>query len=90
MKVKADISSQYISALLMTGPVMTNGLTLTLEGEIASRPYILMTLTMMAERGVEADFTGNTITVPAASYRPGDFTIEGDWSAAASGTKSQP
>jgi len=83
VKVKADISSQYISALLMTGPVMTNGLTLTLEGEIASRPYILMTLAMMAERGVEADFTGNTITVPAASYRPGDFTIEGDWSAAA-------
>lgn len=83
IKVKADISSQYISALLMTGPLMANGLTLTLEGEIASRPYILMTLGMMAERGVEAEFYGNTITVPAASYRPGDFTIEGDWSAAA-------
>lgn len=83
VKVKADISSQYISALLMTGPLMANGLTLTLEGEIASRPYILMTLGMMAERGVEAEFYGNTITVPAASYRPGDFTIEGDWSAAA-------
>lgn len=83
VKVKSDISSQYISALLMAGPLMADGLKLTLEGEIASRPYILMTLGMMAERGVEADFTGNTITVPAASYLPGDFTIEGDWSAAA-------
>lgn len=42
-----------------------------------------MTLAMMAQRGVEADFTANTITVPSSTYCPGDFTIEGDWSAAA-------
>lgn len=83
VRVKADISSQYISALLMIGPLMKEGLTLVLEGEIASRPYILMTLGMMSERGVEADFSGNTITVPASTYLPGDFTIEADWSAAA-------
>lgn len=83
ISVKADISSQYISALLMIAPLMADGLTLTLEGDIASRPYILMTLGMMKERGVDADFTANTITVAPSSYRPGDFSIEADWSAAA-------
>lgn len=81
--VKADISSQYISALLMVAPTMEQGLRLTLDGDIASRPYIKMTLGMMRERGVESDWEGNVITVAPQSYLPVDSEVEGDWSAAA-------
>lgn len=85
LNLDASVSSQYISALLMTAPVMEQGLKLTLLGEIASRPYILMTLKMMRDYGVESDFYLNTITVPAAPYKAPHTprAIEGDWSAAA-------
>lgn len=83
ISVKADISSQYISALLMIAPVMDEGLTLHLEGEIASRPYIRMTLTMMAERGIESEFQDHTVRVAPGAYGAVDTTVEGDWSAAA-------
>ena len=78
----ASISSQYISALLMVAPLMQNGLTITLEGEITSRPYILMTLSMMSRWGVECIFEGNIIRVPHCQYSPTEFDIEADWSAA--------
>jgi 3-phosphoshikimate 1-carboxyvinyltransferase len=85
LELDASVSSQYISALLMTAPVMEQGLKLTLLGEIASRPYILMTLKMMRDHGVESDFYLNTVTVPAGSYKvpATPRPIEGDWSAAA-------
>lgn len=85
LELDASVSSQYISALLMTAPVMEEGLRLTLLGEIASRPYILMTLRMMRDYGVESDFTLNTVTVPAGGYKAPAIPreIEGDWSAAA-------
>lgn len=83
VELEAGISSQYISALLMVAPLMQQGLTLRLRGEIASRPYIIMTLSMMAARGVEADFEGNVITVEPQAYRAADTVVEGDWSAAA-------
>ena len=78
----SSISSQYISALLMVAPLMQNGLTIILEGEITSRPYILMTLSMMSRWGVECTFEGNIIRVPHCQYSPIEFDIEGDWSAA--------
>ena len=78
----ASISSQYISALLMVAPLMQNGLTIILEGEITSRPYILLTLSMMSRWGVECTFEGNIIRVPHCQYSPIEFDIEGDWSAA--------
>lgn len=82
VSLPASISSQYISALLMVAPLMENGLTLTLEGEITSRPYILMTLSMMKEWGVDCEFDQNVITVPNASYKPVQYDVEADWSAA--------
>lgn len=82
VSLPASISSQYISALLMVAPLMENGLTLTLEGEITSRPYILMTLSMMKEWGVDGEFDQNVITVPHAAYRAVDYDVEADWSAA--------
>ena len=77
----ASISSQYISALLMTAPLMEQGITLTLTGEIISRPYILMTLRMMERWGIESEFTGNKISIAPQQYSPTDFSVEADWSA---------
>lgn len=77
-----SISSQYVSALLMAAPFMESGLTLTLTGDVVSQPYIAMTLSIMKEWGVESEVSGNTITVPAGTYKPIDYNVEADWSAA--------
>ena len=82
VSLSASISSQYISALLMVAPLMKQGLELTLEGEMTSRPYIMMTLSMMRHWGVECDFEGNVIKVPRAAYKAVAFDVEADWSAA--------
>ena len=82
LEVRGDISSQYISALLMVAPLFPEGLTLALQGKIGSRPYIQMTLALMRHFGVESTFAGNTITVPAQKYGRAIYTIESDWSGA--------
>lgn len=83
LEVVGSISSQYISALLMIGPVLKNGLTLHLKGEIASRPYIDLTLCTMREFGAEAEWTDvDTIEVKAKPYTDRPYLIENDWSAA--------
>ena len=80
----ANVSSQYISALLMVAPTMTQGLTLHLEGDIISRPYINMTLNMMRTFGANISWTDEqTLHVVAAPYRNNIiYSIESDWSAA--------
>lgn len=78
----ASISSQYISAILMIAPLMEKGLHLTLEGDIISRPYITMTLSMMRQWGIHSDFYNNEITIAPQQYSPIKFDIEADWSAA--------
>ncbi len=83
LSLDATVSSQYISALLMIAPLMSEGLKLTLEGETVSRPYILMTLKMMEDAGVESDYFNDVVTIKPQTYRPYNFKIEGDWSAAA-------
>ncbi|GGK66517.1 3-phosphoshikimate 1-carboxyvinyltransferase [Rufibacter glacialis] len=82
LTVRSDISSQYISALLMIGPLLPQGLELTLEGKISSEPYIRMTLAQMAYFGVEATFEGQKITVDKQEYQAREYTVESDWSAA--------
>lgn len=82
LSIAASTSSQYISALLMLAPTLPNGLRLELEGQIVSRSYIEMTLSLMAYFGVRHTWQGQTITVPAQSYRGRDFKVEADWSAA--------
>ena len=83
LEISGSISSQYISALLMIGPMMERGLTLHLTGDIISRPYIDLTLWMMNEYGAHAEWTSaDTITVEAKPYQPRDYFIENDWSAA--------
>lgn len=79
-----NVSSQYISALLMIGPMLPHGLTLHLEGELISRPYIALTLQLMKEWGAQADWVEgrSSIRVEPQPYQPLSFTVESDWSAA--------
>ncbi|KAA5546662.1 3-phosphoshikimate 1-carboxyvinyltransferase [Adhaeribacter rhizoryzae] len=82
LQVRGDISSQYISALLMVAPLFPNGLTLELTGKVGSRPYIQMTLALMKHFGVEGHFEGNIVHVPPQMYQPAHYIIESDWSGA--------
>lgn len=83
LTVPGDVSSQYISALLMIAPTLQGGLRLTLTGKIASRPYLEMTISMMRDFGAEVEWTdGNVIEVKPGAYLQRPYTIESDWSAA--------
>lgn len=81
LTVSGSVSSQYITAILLIAPVI-GGIALTIEDEIMSRPYIDMTLALMARYGVKAEWRENVIHVPAGEYTALDFTVEADWSAA--------
>ena len=83
LEIEAGISSQYISALLMIAPCLTDGLTLRLKGDIASRTYIELTLDLMCKYGATAEWTDDhTISVAPGQYEDIPLTVEGDWSAA--------
>lgn len=80
-----SVSSQYISALLMIAPTLPLGLVIKFKGEVASRPYINMTLRMMETFGVVGTWQGNSIAVSSQNYYLKDkpvYEIEADWSAA--------
>ncbi|MGI6793674.1 3-phosphoshikimate 1-carboxyvinyltransferase [Bacteroides sp. KG68] len=83
LSLAGNVSSQYISALLMIGAVLPKGLRLHLTGDIISRPYIDLTLQLMRDFGAQAGWTGeSSITVRPGGYRDVPFTVESDWSAA--------
>ena len=83
LDVSGNISSQYISALLLIGPVLSKGLELRLTGNIISRPYIDLTLWTMREFGADAEWSDyETITVKPQPYQERSYYIENDWSAA--------
>ena len=83
VSLPANVSSQYISALLLIAPKLENGLELTLQGEITSIPYINMTLALLKEIGVKTSFIENKITVkPLLTINSKLLTIESDWSSA--------
>jgi 3-phosphoshikimate 1-carboxyvinyltransferase len=80
--IRGDVSSQYISALVMNAPLLPKGLTLELTGKIGSRTYIEMTLELMRAFGVRSTFEGNIISIKPQRYQPTQFAVEGDWSGA--------
>ena len=82
LKISANISSQYISALLMIAPSLPSGLTLQLSDKIVSRPYIEMTLNLMSFFGIEYKWLNNFINISPQKYKAKDFKVEADWSAA--------
>lgn len=82
LEIPGNVSSQFISALLLIGPVMHLGLSLHLTGEIVSRPYIDLTIHVMHGFGAEVDWTSpDTIEVQPKPYSNAPYLIENDWSA---------
>lgn len=82
VKIKGDISSQYISALLMIAPTLEQGLTLQIEGELTSLPYVNMTLNMLEEAGISHTWNGNNISIKPQPFKTATLLVEPDWSAA--------
>jgi 3-phosphoshikimate 1-carboxyvinyltransferase len=82
LKIKGDVSSQYITALLMIAPSLPQGMELELEGKIGSKPYIEMTLALMNQFGVSSDWKDNIIKIAPQKYKPTSYKVESDWSAA--------
>lgn len=82
IKIKGNISSQYISALLLIAPALPLGLELQIEGELSSRPYVEMTLSMLAQAGIQHYWNENTITITPQAFQQTELVVEPDWSAA--------
>lgn len=82
LSIRGDVSSQYISALMMVGPMLPNGLVLKFEGAVTSRPYIEMTASLMRQFGADCQVLEREVIVSNKSYSPTTVTIESDWSAA--------
>ena len=78
-----NVSSQYISALLMIGPSLKNGLKVTLTGDIISKPYINLTIQLMSDFGAQVSWINDhELQVTPQPYRSITYYIESDWSAA--------
>ncbi|MDR6737317.1 MULTISPECIES: 3-phosphoshikimate 1-carboxyvinyltransferase [unclassified Sphingobacterium] len=82
VKIKGDISSQYISALLLIAPALKKGLTLEIEGELTSKPYVSMTLDMLKSVGIQHEWTNNAIKIAPQTFDKQTIYVEPDWSAA--------
>lgn len=82
VSLPGNVSSQYISALMMMAPVLPQGLTIRIEGPMGSSPYIHMTAALMKTFGVTCAISGQSIHIAHASYQPARLTVEADWSAA--------
>ena len=81
--LKANVSSQFISALMLVAPSLPNGLTILLEGEVTSVPYIKMTLKLLQQCGIEGEFEGNTVRVFSSEIvKSQTLVVESDWSSA--------
>src|SRR5690606_28498226 len=82
LTIRGDVSSQYISALMMIAPTLPKGLIFNLTGKVGSRPYIDMTASLMRKFGVAVQVNENVIEVSPQPYKPCDYRVEADWSAA--------
>ncbi|MEY5068644.1 MAG: hypothetical protein RLZ47_506 [Bacteroidota bacterium] len=82
ISIQGNISSQYISALLLIAPSLPQGLTLQIEGELTSKPYVEMTLAMLAQAGIKHEWTDQIIRIEKQDFSSSIITIEPDWSAA--------
>ena len=81
ISVKADISSQYITSLLLIAPTLPKGLNLTLTGNLVSEPYLNMTLATLSEFGIDYQKERGRISIAPQKYVAKDYVVEADWSA---------
>ena len=82
ISIKGDISSQYITALLLIASQLPLGLNLHIEGELTSKPYVEMTLSMLQQCGIQHQWNGNVISIQNQPFQPATIYVEPDWSAA--------
>ena len=82
VSINGSISSQYISALMMIAPGLSNGLTINITGRLVSRPYVEMTAAIMRDFGAQVLCTDNQITIKQGDYQSRTYSVENDWSAA--------
>ena len=81
--ISTSVSSQFVSALLLIAPTLKKGLSLSLKGELLSKPYIKMTLDIMRYFGIQSYWTNNSIQVEPQKYVSKDLKVDSDWSALA-------
>ncbi len=84
LAIRGDVSSQFISALIMLAPILPEGLELTITGSLGSKPYVEMTLAQMKHFGIQAkvNWENGVIDIPAQTYQNIPFAVESDWSGA--------
>ncbi|WP_299289713.1 3-phosphoshikimate 1-carboxyvinyltransferase, partial [uncultured Mucilaginibacter sp.] len=82
VSIKGDISSQYITALLLISSQLPLGLNLHIEGELTSRPYVEMTLSMLQQCSIQHQWNGHVISIQNQPFQPATIYVEPDWSAA--------
>lgn len=82
LTIRGDVSSQYISALMMIAPTLPLGLHLTFDGKVTSLPYIEMTASLMKRFGVTVQLSTKEIIIPHQNYVSTQMAVESDWSAA--------
>ena len=81
VKLKANVSSQYISALMLIAPSLYGGLIIELDGQVTSKPYIKMTLSILHKLGIDSQINNNLIKVAQQNeIDPTTYEIESDWS----------
>lgn len=82
VRIQGNVSSQYLSSLLLIATSLKQGLVLEIEGELTSRPYVTMTLDMLQEAGISHTWIDNTIEIAPQQFKPTTIYVEPDWSAA--------
>lgn len=82
INIKGDISSQYITSLLLVAAALDNGLVVEIDGELTSKPYVEMTLGFLEQCGIKHEWESNTITIAHQEFKESTLIVEPDWSAA--------
>jgi len=82
LMLDGSVSSQFVTALMLIGSVLKEGLKINFEGRIVSRSYVNMTMSIMGGFGIDVVWDGDSIQVKNTIIEPSDFTVEADWSAA--------
>ena len=82
IKIDGSVSSQFISSILLVSPTIKGGLEIEIKGDLVSKPFVLMTLKLMSEFGVNWDWTENKIKIVEQNYLSEKYKVESDWSAA--------
>ena len=80
-KIDGGVSSQFITSILLIAPTLKNGIELKINGDLVSKPYVIMTLKLMDEFGIESSWENNIIKIAPQHYIAKNYKVEADWSA---------